>query len=50
MHKTQGITIGPDQLFDNVVIYSSKTNTNRTPGFELVVISRIEYLAICSRL
>ena len=32
--------IGPGQLFDNGVVHLPKTNTNRTPGLELVGISR----------
>ena len=41
--------IGPGQLFDNGVVHLPKTNTNRTPGLELVGVSQAndnKYLAI----
>ena len=40
IHKSQGMTIGPEQQFEKVVVHLPEQNANTTPGLELVALSR----------
>ena len=51
IHKSQGMTVGPGQLFEKVIIYypAEPGTRSNTPGLELIALSRamnIECLAI----
>lgn len=39
-HKSQGMTVGPGQAFEKVVVYLPEAGSKSTPGLELVAISR----------
>ena len=40
IHKCQGMTIGPGQQFERVVVHLPESGTRKNPGIELVAISR----------
>ena len=51
IHKSQGMTIGPNEIFERAIVYLPDISSNQrtSPGLELVGISRVtspEYLAI----
>ena len=40
IHKSQGMTIGPEQTFQRAIVYLPEGNSRSPPGLELVAISR----------
>ena len=40
IHKSQGMTIGPGEVFEKVVVYLPEDQREQSPGLELVAFSR----------
>ena len=40
IHKAQGMTVGPNQIFEKVIVYLPEDNQRKSPGLELVAFSR----------
>jgi hypothetical protein len=40
IHKSQGMTIGPEEVIEKVVVYLPEDQREQSPGLELVAFSR----------